>query len=113
MTFPTGPRRYATDHPEPEPLTDSGVHRLMLGTRVLLHMYREDPVEVALTTIRDVATWHDLVDRIMRGMPIEITASRRRIFGGGVVLWAEVTTDPLEQQPSTAGAWPRTDNPQR
>lgn len=107
QAFPTGPRRYAPEDPyrytagdpappEPDPLTDSGVHRLMLGTRVLLHLYRQDPIEVALTAIRDVTTWNDLAYRIMNGMPVEVLASRRRVFAGGVILWAEVSTDPIE-----------------
>jgi hypothetical protein len=104
MTYPTGPRRYAhetTEPPTSDPLTDSGIHRLMLGTRVTLHMHRGEPVEVALTTIRDVTTWNDLVDRVANNLPIVITASRRRVFSGGVVLWAEVASDPLEQTPRT------------
>jgi hypothetical protein len=96
MTFPTGPRRYAPEHPDTDPLTDSGVHRLMLGTRVQLHMYRAEPVEVSLSAIRDVTTWNDLVSRIANGLTIEVMASRRRVFAGGVVLWAEVTSDPIE-----------------
>lgn len=101
--FPTGPRRYANDRPaygttpEPDPLTDSGVHRLMLGTRVMLHLHAGVEIEVGLTTIRDVTTWADLSERIARAMPIEVMASRRRMFGGGVVLWAEVTSDPIEE----------------
>lgn len=105
MTFPTGPRRYAdnrysyTPQPErePDPLTDSASHRLMIGTRVMLHLHGGVELEVGLTTIRDVTTWTDLVERIMRAMPIEVLASRRRVFGGGVVLWAEVTSDPTEE----------------
>ncbi len=95
MTFPTGPRHYPAETTA-DPLTDSGVHRLMLGTRVQLHMYRTDPVEVSLSAIRDVTTWNDLVYRIVNGLAIEVMASRRRVFAGGVVLWAEVTSDALE-----------------
>lgn len=102
MTFPTGPRRYAEDRPlpiQPDPITDSGIHRFMLGTRVMLHLHNGAEIEVGLTAIRDVISFTDLAERIVRGMPIEITMSRRRVFAGGVVLWAEVTSDPLEEPP--------------
>jgi hypothetical protein len=68
----------------------------MLGTRVKLHLHNGTEVEVSLTAIRDVNTWTDLAERIQRVMPIEVFAARRRAFAAGVVLWAEVTSDELE-----------------
>jgi hypothetical protein len=101
MTYPTGPRHHPERpygrSPEPDSLTDSGVHRLMLGTRVVLHLHRGDPIEVALSAIKDVTTWRDLVERVQNGMPVEVLASRRRIFAGGVIFWVEVSSDPLEE----------------
>lgn len=104
MTYPSGGRRRANETDRwggpianPDPLTDSGVHRMMLGTRVTLHTYK-DQIEVGLTAIKDVATWNDLAERITHGLPIEVMASRRRAFAGGVVLWAEVSSDPVEEK---------------
>lgn len=96
MTFPRG-----GDHLRPiDPLTDSAAHRLGLGTQVRLYLYGGGYVDCGLLAIREVTTWDDLVDRLVRAMPIEVLAARRRIFGGGAILWAEVISDPLEE---TAG----------
>jgi hypothetical protein len=83
---------------EPDPLTDSAVHRLGLGTMVRLHLYQHH-VDVGLLTIRDCSSWSDLTDRVMGNLPIEVLASRRRVFSGGIVLWAEVLSDPEEETP--------------
>lgn len=72
----------------------------MMGNTVRLHLHNEPPVEVALLSIRDVSTWSDLVARIEMGQALEVLGSRRRVFSGGVVLWAEVTTDPIEEPKS-------------
>lgn len=93
MTFPAGHAR------EPDPLTDSAVHRLGLGTQVRLHLYGGDFCDVGLLAIRDVSTWNDLADRVLRAMPLVVESGRRRVFGGGAILWAEVLTDPLEEAP--------------
>lgn len=90
-------RRYAY---EPDPLTDSASHRLGLGTRVRLHLYGETTVTVGLLAIRDITTWDDLVARVVNNLPIEVLASRRRVFSGSVVLWAEVLSDPIEETPA-------------
>lgn len=104
----TGPgSRNAPRYPEPDPLTDSAAHRFGLGTRVRLHLYRET-VDVGLLAIRDCSTWDDLVARINRGMAVEVLASRRRVFVGGSILWAEVLSDPIEEEPS-ASAYDRSD----
>lgn len=98
-TWPTSGRRHYNAPPvpaAPNPLTDSGVHRAMLGTRVKLHLHNGTEVEVSLTAIRDVNTWTDLTERIVRGLSIEVFAARRRVFVGGVILWAEVSSDELE-----------------
>lgn len=84
--------------PEPDPLTDSAAHRLGLGTQVRLHLYRES-VDVGLLAIRDCSTWDDLVARVDRNMTVEVLASRRRVFTGGAILWAEVLSDPIEETP--------------
>jgi hypothetical protein len=95
MTYPRRP-----EHQRPvDPLTDSAAHRLGLGTQVRLHLYGETHVDCGLLAIRDVTNWDDLVARIVRGMNIEVLASRRRIFGGGAVMWAEVLTDAAEETP--------------
>lgn len=86
----------ASRPPPVDPLTDSASHRLGLGTQVRLHLYRE-AVDVGLLAIRDCSTWDDLVARIDRNMTIEVMASRRRVFTGGVILWAEVLSDPIEE----------------
>jgi hypothetical protein len=98
------PARYPyARHTEPEqpidPLTDSAVHRLGLGTLVVLHTRQGEAVTVGLLAIRDVSNWADLVEAIIGCHPIEVLSSRRRIFVGGVVWWAEVLSDPLEQVP--------------
>jgi hypothetical protein len=82
-----------------DPLTDSASHRLGLGTQVRLHLYGELHADVGLLAIRDCSNWDDLSARIERGLAIEVLASRRRVFAGGVVLWAEVLSDALEETP--------------
>jgi hypothetical protein len=93
MTFPQG-NHYTH---EPDPLTDSAVHRLGLGTQVRLHLYGGETCDVGLLTIRDVSTWNDLADRVLRAMPLIVDSGRRRVLAGGAILWAEVITDPLEE----------------
>lgn len=91
--------RYEDFHPDRrnfDPLTDSAAHRLGLGTMVRLHLYR-DYVDCGLLAIRDVATWYDLISRVASQAAIEVMSPRRRVFSGGVVLWAEVLTDELEE----------------
>jgi hypothetical protein len=99
MTYPLGGARPARPAYEPDPLTDSAVHRLGLGTQVRLWLYGGVSVDVGLLAIRNVSTWDDLAERIVAGQAIEVKASRRRVFGGGAVMWAEVLTDPLEDAP--------------
>lgn len=96
MTFPLG-GHHSTQ--EPDPLTDSAVHRLGLGTQVRLYLYGGQSVDVGLLAIRDVANWTDLAEKIIRGQAVEVKASRRRVFGSGAIMWAEVLTDPLEEAP--------------
>lgn len=83
---------------QPDPLTDSGVRRLDrgMGTQVALHRLRGEAVVVPLLGIRDVATWHDLQDRVLRAMPIVVESPVRMVFGGGVVLWAECVSDRVD-----------------
>jgi len=83
----------------PDPLTDSAAHRFGLGTQVRLHLYKEH-VDCGLLAIRDVSTWNDLISRIASNVAIEVMAPRRRVFSGGVVLWAEVLSDDLEDEPA-------------
>ena len=83
-----------------DPLTDSAAHRLGLGTQVRLHLYGDLHADVGLLAIRDVTNWDDLSERIARGLAIEVLASRRRVFAAGVVLWAEVLSDALEETPA-------------
>ena len=102
MTAVNDPRAIYGDHGRrynPDPLTDSASHRLGLGTRVRLHLYREH-VDCGLLAIRDVTTWYDLISRIASQAPIEVMAPRRMLFSGGVVLWAEVLSDDLEETPA-------------
>jgi hypothetical protein len=80
-----------------DPLTDSASHRLGLGTQVRLHLYGDLHADVGLLAIRDCTSWEDLSARIAAGMAVEVLASRRRVFAGGVVLWAEVLSDVLEE----------------
>lgn len=87
---------YARD-PGPDPLTDSAAHRFGLGTQVALHTRHGETATVGLLAIRNVTNWDDLADMIIRCQPIEVLASRRRVFAGGVVWWAEVLSDPLEE----------------
>jgi hypothetical protein len=95
MTFPNG----ASHVRQIDPLTDSAAHRLGLGTQVRMYLYGGTFVDCGLLAIRDVTNWDDLVARLVRGMPIEVLASRRRILGGGAVMWAEVLSDPIEEAP--------------
>jgi hypothetical protein len=81
-----------------DPLTDSAVHRLALGTLVRLYLHDGSHVDVGLTAIRAVSTWNDLAARIALAQPIDVIAGRRRIFGGGVVLWAENMADPADER---------------
>jgi hypothetical protein len=83
----------------PDPLTDSAAHRFGLGTLVKLHLYGGDSAIVGLLAIRDVSNWDDLVARVERGMVIEVLASRRRLFAAGAIMWAEVLSDPMEENP--------------
>lgn len=85
-----------------DPLTDSAAHRLGLGTMVRVYVHGGFSADVSLTAIRDVTTWRDLSDRIVRAMPIEVLAPRRRVFAGGVVLHAEVLSDPVEETSTAA-----------
>lgn len=75
-----------------DPLTDSAAHRLGLGTMIRVHMYGGIEADFALTAIHDVSTWRDLTERIVRGMPVDVMEPRM-VFGGGVILWAEVLDD--------------------
>ena len=93
--------RYEDYHPDQrnrDPLTDSAAHRLGLGTMVRLHLYKEY-VDCGLLAIRDVTTWYDLISRVANNAAIEVMAPRRRVFSGGVILWAEVLSDALEDEP--------------
>lgn len=101
MDFPARPAHTK----EPDPLTDSGIHRLMLGTQVRLHLYGGAVVECGLLEIRDVTNWDDLVGRVLRGMPIEVRGERRAVIGAGATMWAEVTgalPPEIRQGPTTA-----------
>lgn len=99
MTAPYPARYpYARAHEaEPDPLTDSAAHRLGLGTQVALHTRHGETATVGLLAIRNVTNWDDLADMIIRCQPVEVLASRRRVFAGGVIWWAEVVSDPLEE----------------
>jgi hypothetical protein len=99
MTFPRRPEHTR----EPDPLTDSGIHRLGLGTQVRLYLYGGTFVDCGLLDIRDVSNWDDLEARIVRGMPISVRGARRRILGAGSVMWAEAISDPLDGE---TYAWP-------
>lgn len=85
LTPPTG---------QSESATDSGIFRWMIGTQVRLHLQLGAHIDCGLLDIARMATWEDLVATIQRCHPIEILAPRRYIFGPGVVMWAEVTSDP-------------------
>lgn len=85
------PVRYGPAHDE---LSDSGVLRLATATRVRLHTYKGEPVEVSMGFIRGVTTWEDVAAKVMRCEPIELVGPHRMAFAGGVVLWADVSTDP-------------------
>ncbi len=76
----------------PVPLTDSGIHRLGLGTQVRLHS-AVGSVDCGLLDIANVSTWADLADRVARGWPIEVTGPIRNAFAPGTVLRAECLTD--------------------
>jgi hypothetical protein len=90
MTFPRRPEHTR----EPDPLTDSAIHRLGLGTQVRLHLYGGDYVDCGLLDIRDVSNWDDLSARVVRAMAIEIRGGHRSILAGGAVMWADVISDP-------------------
>ncbi len=77
----------------PDPLTDSAIHRIALGTQVRLHVY-SGWVDCGLLDVVGVTTWGDLVLMIHLGRPIEVRGEQRCAFAGGVVLWAECTRDP-------------------
>lgn len=90
MTFPQRPVHAR----EPDPLTDSAIHRLGLGTQVRLHLYGGDHVDCGLLDIRDVSNWDDLEARIIRGMALSIRGGHRAVLGAGAVMWADVISDP-------------------
>jgi hypothetical protein len=98
MTFPARPAHTR----EPDPLTDSAIHRLGLGTQVRLHLYGGDSVDCGLLDIRDVTNWDDLEARIVRGMALSVRGARRYVLAGGSIMWAEVTSDP----PAETHIWP-------
>ncbi len=79
----------------PRDLTDSGIHRWALGTQVRLHIHGGKHVDCSLLDIAKVTTWVDLASYIERCAPLEVLAPRRYAFGPGVVLWAEVISDPV------------------
>ncbi len=74
------------------PMTDSGIHRLGLGTQVRLHS-AHGAVDCGLLDIANVSTWSDLVDRVQRGWPVEVTGPQRNVFAPGAVLRAECLSD--------------------
>ncbi len=88
----------------PSALTDSGIHRWALGTQVRLHIHGGYHVDVSLLDIAKIATWVDLAGYIERCAPLEVVGPRRYAFGPGVVLWAEVISDPIPGvEPTRAG----------
>jgi hypothetical protein len=91
-------RPYIDEERHFDPLTDSAAHRLGLGTQVRLHLYGGSHADVALTAVRDVATWRDLVDRVVRRMPVEVLAPRRCAFDGGSIMWVEVLSDAPDER---------------
>lgn len=71
---------------------DTGELRLAIGTRVRLHTYHSEAIEVGLTDILGVTSWNDVVAKVAQGQAIVIEslgAQQRIVFAGGVVLWAE------------------------
>ncbi len=86
-------QRYANDS-----MTDSGLHRMAVGTMVRLHWAKDGFADVGLLAIRGVSTWADLAQKIAHGVAIEVMTPRRRIFCGGLIVWAEVLDDPLEPE---------------
>ncbi len=100
MTYPRSaahrPSATSTDPlNSPNDLTDSAIHRGLLGTQVRLHIHGGRHVDCALLDIAKVATWVDLASYVERCAPLEVLSPRRYAFGPGVVLWAEVISDPL------------------
>jgi hypothetical protein len=80
------------------PLTDSGVHRLMVGTVVRVHLSQGPPVEVGLLTIRNVATWEDLVYMISEGRTLDVLGPPvRQVIAGWCIMRVEVV-DQAEQR---------------
>ncbi len=76
---------------EPGP-ADTGELRMALGTRVRLHSYHHEALEVGLTDIVGVTSWNDVVAKVEQGRPFVIAAvngAQRVVFAGGVILWAE------------------------
>lgn len=65
-----------------------------MGTQVRLHLFEGDPVDVGLLDIRDVSTWVDLATHVARRLPLYVEGSRRMVFAGGSIAWAEAITDP-------------------
>jgi hypothetical protein len=77
-----------------DPLTDSGVHRFAMGTKVRLWLHGGEHVDCGLVDIQDVSTWTDVVLLVTKVMPIVVTGPRRHAFAAGVVLRAECISDP-------------------
>lgn len=77
-----------------DPLTDSGVHRFAMGTQVRLWKHGGEHIDCGLLDIQDVSTWTDVVLLVTKVMPIVVLGPRRHAFAAGVILHAEVISDP-------------------
>lgn len=99
-TQPMGEPSPPGEPADPDPLTDSAAHRLMLGTMVAIHQRYVGATEVGLQTLHnidaasDIVTWRDLVDAVHMRHDLEVRAPRRRFIPGWTITHVEVLSDP-------------------